>query len=203
MWRCAINACDAGREGELIFTYIYELSKSKIPVKRLWMLSMTTTGPSKKPHNNSDPVMTFKALQDAARCRSESDWLVGINGTRAVTIKRSKSRSRQVFHSRTECKPPTLLWLLIVNWWRYAISFLKHCIKSPLILEFLRVLTWVLTKDQISKRQIRTNTTALTVFGKKNPPKRLWRNWRGCEIAESLRDLKNAHPQAPGKVSTT
>ncbi|MEC7627205.1 MAG: DNA topoisomerase, partial [Verrucomicrobiota bacterium] len=92
---CVINACDAGREGELIFTYIYELSKSSIPVKRLWMLSMTDQS-IKEAFQQLRSGSELQALQDAARCRSESDWLVGINGTRAVTIKRSKSRSRQV-----------------------------------------------------------------------------------------------------------
>lgn len=92
---CVINACDAGREGELIFTYIYELSKSSIPVKRLWMLSMTDQS-IKEAFQHLRSGSELQALQDAARCRSESDWLVGINGTRAVTIKRSKSRARQV-----------------------------------------------------------------------------------------------------------
>ena len=90
-----INACDAGREGELIFTYIYELSGCKHPVKRLWMLSMTDQS-IKEAFSNLRDGNELKPLQDAARCRSESDWLVGINGTRAVTIKRTRGRSRQV-----------------------------------------------------------------------------------------------------------
>ncbi len=90
-----INACDAGREGELIFTYIYELAGAKIPCKRLWMLSMTDQS-IKDAFVNLRESDQLKPLQDAARCRSESDWLVGINGTRAVTIKRSRGRSRQV-----------------------------------------------------------------------------------------------------------
>ena len=90
-----INACDAGREGELIFTYIYELAKSKMPVKRLWMLSMTDQS-IKDAFANLRDEEELKPLQDAARCRSESDWLIGINGTRAVTIKRSRGRNRQV-----------------------------------------------------------------------------------------------------------
>lgn len=92
---CVINACDAGREGELIFTYIYELAGCKHPVKRLWMLSMTDQS-IRDAFDNLRDGMALKPLQDAARCRSESDWLVGINGTRAVTIKRSRGRSRQV-----------------------------------------------------------------------------------------------------------
>ena len=90
-----INACDAGREGELIFTYIYELAKSDKPVKRLWMLSMTDQS-IKNAFASLRDGEELKPLQDAARCRSESDWLIGINGTRAVTIKRSRGRSRQV-----------------------------------------------------------------------------------------------------------
>lgn len=90
-----INACDAGREGELIFTYIYELSKSKLPIKRLWMLSMTDQA-IKDAFANVRDGKELQPLQDAARCRSESDWLIGINGTRAVTLKRSRSAGRKV-----------------------------------------------------------------------------------------------------------
>ncbi len=90
-----VNACDAGREGELIFTYIYELAKSAKPVQRLWMLSMTDQS-IKEAFANLRDGEQLQPLQDAARCRSESDWLIGINGTRAVTIKRSRGRSRQV-----------------------------------------------------------------------------------------------------------
>ena len=90
-----INACDAGREGELIFTYIYELSKSKLPIKRLWMLSMTDQA-IKDAFANVRSGEELQPLQDAARCRSESDWLIGINGTRAVTLKRSRSAGRKV-----------------------------------------------------------------------------------------------------------
>jgi DNA topoisomerase-3 len=90
-----INACDAGREGELIFTYIYELSKSKLPIKRLWMLSMTDQA-IKDAFANMRDGKELQPLQDAARCRSESDWLIGINGTRAVTLKRSRSAGRKV-----------------------------------------------------------------------------------------------------------
>ena len=90
-----INACDAGREGELIFNYIYELSGSKLPVKRLWLLSMTEKS-IREAFNNLRESSQMQPLLDAARCRSESDWLIGINGTRAVTIKRNKASSRQV-----------------------------------------------------------------------------------------------------------
>ena len=90
-----INACDAGREGELIFTYIYQLAKCKLPVRRAWMQTMT----------NGGIIEAFKHLRDgarmaplaeAARCRSESDWLIGINGTRALTKRMFGSRAGNV-----------------------------------------------------------------------------------------------------------
>ena len=85
-----INACDAGREGELIFRYIASHAGSKKPVQRLWLQSMTA-GSIKEgfKHLRSDDEML--PLADAAICRSEADWLVGINGTRAMTAFNSKS----------------------------------------------------------------------------------------------------------------
>ncbi|MFZ6798836.1 DNA topoisomerase III [Undibacterium sp. Di24W] len=84
-----INACDAGREGELIFRLIAQHAKAKQPIKRLWLQSMTAdairTGFKKL---RSDEEML--PLADAARCRSEADWLIGINGTRAMTAFNSK-----------------------------------------------------------------------------------------------------------------
>ena len=84
-----VNACDAGREGELIFRLIQQYSKSKHPVQRLWLQSMT-------PQAIRDGFGALRSdkqmlpLADAARCRSEADWLVGINGTRAMTAFNSR-----------------------------------------------------------------------------------------------------------------
>ncbi|MDR2721195.1 MAG: DNA topoisomerase 3, partial [Puniceicoccales bacterium] len=90
-----INACDAGREGELIFTYIYELCKCKKPFKRLWLSSMTPAGIREAfAHLRESDEM--RNLRDAAKCRSEADWLIGINGTRAITTRMFSSRSKQV-----------------------------------------------------------------------------------------------------------
>ncbi|MEZ5278551.1 MAG: DNA topoisomerase 3 [Opitutaceae bacterium] len=90
-----INACDAGREGELIFNYTYKLSKSKKPVRRLWMSSMTSAGIREAfEHLRSDKQM--RHLADAARCRSEADWLIGINCTRGATKRMFGSRAGNV-----------------------------------------------------------------------------------------------------------
>ncbi|MYM34244.1 DNA topoisomerase III [Duganella sp. FT94W] len=84
-----INACDAGREGELIFRLIAQNAKAKQPVKRLWLQSMTPAAIRDGfAHLRSDDEML--PLADAARCRSEADWLIGINGTRAMTAFNSK-----------------------------------------------------------------------------------------------------------------
>ncbi len=84
-----VNACDAGREGELIFRYIMEIGNIEKPVKRLWMQSMTTGAIIAAWENlRSDEQM--KPLADAAKCRSESDWLVGLNATRALTCFNSR-----------------------------------------------------------------------------------------------------------------
>src|SRR6202142_303786 len=90
-----INACDAGREGELIFTYLYQLTKCKLPVKRAWMQTMTATGIREAFQNLRDGEQ-MRGLADAARCRSESDWLIGINGTRALTKRMFGSRAGNV-----------------------------------------------------------------------------------------------------------
>lgn len=90
-----INACDAGREGELIFAYLYQLAKSKLPVKRAWMQTMTTEGIQQAFKNLRDGEQ-MAGLADAARCRSESDWLIGINGTRAITKRMFGSRAGNV-----------------------------------------------------------------------------------------------------------
>jgi DNA topoisomerase-3 len=84
-----VNACDAGREGELIFRLIEQYAKSKHPVKRLWLQSMTPAAIRDGfAQLRSDKQML--PLADAARCRSEADWLVGINGTRAMTAFNSR-----------------------------------------------------------------------------------------------------------------
>ncbi len=79
-----VNACDAGREGELIFRYIIQHAKAKHPIQRLWLRSMTTAAIRDGfAQLRSDEDML--PLAAAATCRSEADWLVGINGTRAMT----------------------------------------------------------------------------------------------------------------------
>jgi DNA topoisomerase-3 len=90
-----INACDAGREGELIFRYIVRLAACKKPIERLWLQSMTQ-GSIRDGFEHLRPGAQLESLADAAVCRSESDWLVGINGTRALTAFNSRNGGFQL-----------------------------------------------------------------------------------------------------------
>ncbi|MCK6404782.1 MAG: DNA topoisomerase III [Rhodocyclaceae bacterium] len=105
-----VNACDAGREGELIFNYIAQHAKSGKPVQRLWLQSMTP-GAIRDGFAGLRPGAELRGLADAAVCRSESDWLVGINGTRAMTAFNSKTGG---FHLTTvgRVQTPTLAILV-------------------------------------------------------------------------------------------
>jgi DNA topoisomerase-3 len=84
-----INACDAGREGELIFRYIAQYSKTKKPIERLWLQSMTQSA-IRDGFAALRQDRELLPLADAAKSRSEADWLVGINGTRAMTAFNSR-----------------------------------------------------------------------------------------------------------------
>jgi DNA topoisomerase-3 len=81
-----VNACDAGREGELIFAYLYGLSGCKKPVRRLWISSLTPEA-IQEGFGALRDGRSMKHLEDAARSRSESDWIVGMNATRAYSVR--------------------------------------------------------------------------------------------------------------------
>jgi DNA topoisomerase III len=100
-----VNACDAGREGELIFAYLYEKAKAKKPVKRLWLNSMTNAA-MKEAFKGLRPAAEFAKLEQAARSRSEADWIVGMNATRAATIRLRSSFDGAVSLGRVQT--PTL-----------------------------------------------------------------------------------------------
>jgi DNA topoisomerase-3 len=100
-----INACDAGREGELIFTYLYEYVKSGKPVQRLWLNSMTNEA-MREAFGHLRDGADLDALRDAAKSRSEADWIVGMNATRAATIRLRSSFDGAVSLGRVQT--PTL-----------------------------------------------------------------------------------------------
>jgi len=100
-----INACDAGREGELIFAWTYEKAKARKPVERLWLSSMTGAA-IKDAFGALRPAQELARLEQAARSRSEADWIVGMNATRAATIRLRSSFDGAVSLGRVQT--PTL-----------------------------------------------------------------------------------------------
>lgn len=103
-----INACDAGREGELIFAYLFEKAggaKRGLPVKRLWLSSMTKAAIEEAFENLRESGELY-TLEQAARSRSEADWIVGMNATRAATIRLRSSFDGAVSLGRVQT--PTL-----------------------------------------------------------------------------------------------
>jgi DNA topoisomerase III len=100
-----VNACDAGREGELIFAWVYEKAKASKPVRRLWLSSMTA-GAIRDAFEHLRPAEELAQLEQAARSRSEADWIVGMNATRAATIRLRSSFDGAVSLGRVQT--PTL-----------------------------------------------------------------------------------------------
>src|SRR5918999_173778 len=100
-----INACDAGREGELIFAWTFEKAKARKPVERLWLSSMTGAA-IKEAFGALRPADELARLEQAARSRSEADWIVGMNATRAATIRLRSSFDGAVSLGRVQT--PTL-----------------------------------------------------------------------------------------------
>jgi len=101
-----INACDAGREGELIFRYIVQYAGTKKPIKRLWLQSMTPEA-IRDGFGRLRSDAEMQPLASAARSRNEADWLVGINATRAFTLRLSGGRGSTVT-SLGRVQTPTL-----------------------------------------------------------------------------------------------
>lgn len=106
-----INACDAAREGELIFREIIEFLECKKPIYRLWLQSMTKNA-IRSGFTQLEEGMRYEGLASAARCRAHADWLIGMNATRALTV-RLKSRNQVgMSWSAGRVQTPTLALLV-------------------------------------------------------------------------------------------
>ncbi len=105
-----INACDAGREGELIFREIVNFLGCEKPTRRLWLQSMTRTA-IRSGFESLSPGEDYDGLGAAASCRSQSDWLIGLNATRALT-RRLKGRKEKTAWSAGRVQTPTLAILV-------------------------------------------------------------------------------------------
>lgn len=102
-----VNACDAGREGELIGRLIYQKSETTKPLKRMWINSMTKEGLITAYKNIKD-ASAYEGLNQAARCRSKSDWIVGINGSIAATAVMSRMQNLSQITALGRVKTPVL-----------------------------------------------------------------------------------------------
>lgn len=105
-----VNACDAGREGELIFREIVEHFGVEKPIERLWLQSMTKDA-IRKGFQTLQKGEKYEGLSNAAHCRNYSDWVIGMNATRALT-RRLKSRSENQAWSAGRVQTPTLAMLV-------------------------------------------------------------------------------------------
>jgi len=101
-----VNAADAGREGELIFDLVYTLAGSRKPVQRLWISSLTREA-IQEGFRNLKPAEEYRGLRDSAHARQRADWLVGINATRAQTVRARRAGHEGVF-SLGRVQTPTL-----------------------------------------------------------------------------------------------
>lgn len=168
-----INACDAGREGELIFTYIYDLVKCKKPFKRLWLSSMTTSG-IQDAFNALRSSLDMKNLQDAAKCRSEADWLIGINSTRAITRRMFSARAKQIA-TVGRVQTPTLAMIVARD---YEIE------------NFVPVKYWrIIGQFEVQNGQYQGVFQKSGKLDPKNVHDRLDRIWDENVIGELLKDL--------------
>jgi DNA topoisomerase-3 len=101
-----VNAADAGREGELIFDLVYTLARCRKPVERLWISSLTKDA-ILEGFRNLKSSDEYKGLRDSAHARQRADWLVGINATRAQTI-RARRAGHEGVYSLGRVQTPTL-----------------------------------------------------------------------------------------------
>ena len=104
-----VNAADAGREGELIFDNVYRLSGSKLDVKRLWTSAALTEEAIRREFKNLKPASQYEGLKLAARVRAASDWVIGMNATRALTL-RAGAHGKPISIGRVQT--PTLSFLV-------------------------------------------------------------------------------------------
>ena len=105
-----VNACDSGREGELIFDLVRHAAGCEKPVLRLWTPSLTEAA-IREAYRTMKPASAYRGLLDAARCRQEADWLVGMNATRAQTLV-ARTRGADGVFSVGRVQTPTLALLV-------------------------------------------------------------------------------------------
>ena len=178
-----VNACDAGREGELIFAYLFEKAKAKKPVKRLWLNSMTSAA-MRAALESLRPAAEFERLEEAARSRSEADWIVGMNATRAATIRLRSSFDGAVSLGRVQT--PTLA----------IVARREEEIKA-----FQPEPYWLVDatfRRRVRRRQRRAASAATSATSRRPPAARARRKGRGS--APSRRRRRSSPPARGGSA---
>ena len=102
-----INACDAAREGELIFRELVQYAEIDKPIQRLWLQSMTKKA-IQDGFASLQPGENYQGLANAASCRASADWVIGMNATRALTVRLKSRNQRGVSWSAGRVQTPTL-----------------------------------------------------------------------------------------------
>ena len=153
-----VNACDAGREGELIFRYVYQHAGCRLPILRLWISSLTDDA-IRRGFTQIRPGKEFEALGDAARARAEADWLVGMNATRAVTV-RHRGAGQSTLYSIGRVQTPTLAILVA---------------REKAIHDFVPQAYW----------EVRARLSTTTAGGAKEGFPALWTHGKTTRIAQS------------------
>ena len=102
-----VNACDAAREGELIFRSIIQYSGIDIPISRMWMQSMTDAS-LLKAYNERKSGDEYQSLSDAAFARSHADWIIGMNGSRVANLRLPNNKREKTSNSLGRVQTPTL-----------------------------------------------------------------------------------------------
>ena len=115
-----VNACDAAREGELIFRSILQYSGTNKTISRMWMQSMTKEA-MLDAYNNRKSGSEYKLLSDAAFARSHADWIIGMNGSRVANIRLPKNKREKTSNSLGRVQTPTLA--LVVD---HELKILSH-----------------------------------------------------------------------------
>lgn len=172
-----INACDAGREGELIFAYLCELADCGKPKQRLWLSSMTKEAICDA-FKNLRSSESMRPLEDAARCRSEADWLVGINGTRAVTGRILGARRKEVA-SVGRVQTPTLA----------LICEREHAIRDFKPVPFWRIQGEFKIQQGTYKGSLQRN--AFKKLSDEDRSDRFWQQTEVDHLFQQLQTLKN------------
>ncbi|HIO94924.1 MAG TPA: type IA DNA topoisomerase [Candidatus Poseidoniales archaeon] len=181
-----VNVCDAAREGELIFSEIIKHSGTEVNCTRMWLQSMTAAA-IQKAYDERRPAAEYSGLRDAAVARAEADWLIGMSGSRAITIRLPNERDRSPY-SVGRVQTPTLAILV-----DRELSHLSHIpepfwtIKADLISD---AASWTATWGRNSGK----NPERITTSDELAEVQAALEGEGACEVMESKKERQEYSP---------